>query len=99
MRRLVIGLAAGILLFNSVPATAQLQPKLFRTDDLMVDYLNEDNEYNLPHLSRCFINSLTFHKALFDYEPAEDITVLLQDFDDYGYAGASCLVASRRWRP
>jgi len=91
MPRIFIGLAICIVLFTAIPVSAQLQPKLFRTEDLMVVYLNEDNEYILPHLSRCFINSLNFHKAVFGYEPGEDITVLLQDFDDYGYAGASSM--------
>jgi hypothetical protein len=94
MRRLVIALAAGIVLLMSVPAAAQMQPRFFTADDMMVVYLSEDNEYILPHLSRCFINSLNFHKAVFGYEPDEKITVLLQDFDDYGYAGASAIPAN-----
>ena len=91
MRRLVILLAIGIAFLVSVPAAAQFEPRFFSTDDLMVIYFDENNEYILPHLSRCFINSLEFHKELFDYQPSERISVLLQDFDDYGYAGASSI--------
>ncbi len=91
MPRILIGLTAGIVLFTAIPVGAQLEPRYFSAEDLMVVYLNEENEYILPHLSRCFINSLNFHKALFGYEPGEEITVLLQDFDDYGYAGASSM--------
>ena len=92
MRQLVNSLVAAIVvLLVAAPVFAQLDPRLFRTEDLMVIYLDENNEYILPHLSRCFINSLDFHKELFDYEPSEAITVLLQDFDDYGYAGASSM--------
>ena len=91
MPRILICLTAGIVLFTAIPVGAQLEPRYFSVEDLMVVYLNEENEYILPHLSRCFINSLNFHKALFGYEPGEEITVLLQDFDDYGYAGASSM--------
>ena len=91
MKRLLNGLVTSILVLSSIPAAAQLEPRYFRADDLLVVYLDEDNEYILPHLSRCFINSLNFHKALFDYDPGGEITVLLQDFDDYGYAGASSM--------
>jgi hypothetical protein len=94
MRLRVSGVIAAILLLAAIPATAQIEPRYFRADDLMVVYLTEDNEYILPHLSRCFINSLGFHKALFEYESKERITVLLQDFDDYGYAGASPMPAN-----
>jgi hypothetical protein len=91
MRIRVSGITGAILLLAAIPATAQFEPRYFRADDLVVVYVNEDNEYILPHLSRCFINSLGFHEALFEYESKETITVLLQDFDDYGYAGASSM--------
>lgn len=91
MRRSVIGLAAAFVIFGAVSASAQLEPQYFQAGDLMVVYLTEDNEYILPHLSRCFLNSLRFHEATFGYQPGEPITVLLQDFDDYGYAGASSM--------
>ena len=81
---LVSVLAAG-------PVSAQLNLQFYRTEDMIVVYMDEDNSYILPHLTRCFENSLGFHKDLFDYQPSEEITVLLQDFDDYGYAGATPL--------
>ena len=89
MPRFVLALSTVLALLAATPASAQLQPRFFHADDLMVVYLVEDNEYILPHLSRCFINSFDFHKRLFDYDVVAPITVLLQDFDDYGYAGAS----------
>lgn len=79
---------------GSAPRPATAQPLEFRhlqTDDLRVVYMFRDHEYLLPHLARCFENSLDFHKQLFDYAPNEQITVLLQDFDDYGYAGATSM--------
>ena len=66
-----------------------LSPKHLETEELRLVYFQTEHEYLLPHLGRCFHNSLDFHKELFDYTPNERVTVLLQDFDDYGYAGAS----------
>jgi hypothetical protein len=40
---------------------------------------------------RSFENSFGFHRSFFDYSSREKITVLLEDFDDYGYAGATAL--------
>jgi len=92
MCRTACTLVTVVLLLVVTPAPAQqLEPRYFSTDDLLVVYLVEDNEYILPHLARCFLNSLTFHKQLFDYTPSEEVTVLLQDFDDYGYAGATVM--------
>jgi len=85
-------LIAVVLPFLVAPdASAQLEFRLFKTDDMLVVYMDKDNEYILPHLTNCFTNSLDFHKQLFDYTPSERVTVLLQDFDDYGYAGASAM--------
>jgi hypothetical protein len=44
---------------------------------------------NAPHLTRCFENSLDFHKQLFDYTPSEYVTIVMQDNDDIGFAGAT----------
>jgi len=89
MQRSRIALTVTALLLTS-PVTAQeLEFRLFETDEMLVVYLDEENSYILPHLARCFANSFEFHKELFDYAPDEKVTVLLQDFDDYGYAGAT----------
>ena len=83
---------AALVSLATVGAIAQeLELREFRADELRVVYLTESNEYILPHLSRCFLNSLGFYEALFGYTPSEEVTVLLQDFDDYGYAGATVM--------
>jgi hypothetical protein len=91
MKRAAV-LIAVVLPFLAVSeASAQLKFRLFKTEDMLVVYLDKDNEYILPHLTNCFTNSFEFHKKLFGYTPSEPVTVLLQDFDDYGYAGASAM--------
>ncbi len=91
MRRTAVLIVVALSCLVAREASAQLEFRLFETDDMLVVYMDEDNEYILPHLTNCFTNSFDFHKKLFDYTPSEPVTVLLQDFDDYGYAGASAM--------
>lgn len=91
VRRAAVLTAIVLSLLTASEATAQLEFRLFETDDMTIVYLDEDNQYLLPHLTNCFTNSFSFHKRLFNYTPSEPVTVLLQDFDDYGYAGASAM--------
>ncbi len=59
------------------------------TKNLNLIYLGKPHEYIVPHLARCFENSLAFHRSLFKYEPSEKVTVFLQDFSDHHNAGAT----------
>ncbi|MGB6848422.1 MAG: hypothetical protein WBG05_09490, partial [Thermoanaerobaculia bacterium] len=67
-------------------ASAQLTS--VETDDLRLLYFEPHQSFLAPHVARCFYNSLGFHRQLFDYEPWEEITVLLSDFSDSGNAAA-----------
>jgi len=49
----------------------------------------------VPHITRCFENAYNYHSRLFDYSSHEKITVLMQDFWDYGNAGASSVPNNR----
>lgn len=62
-----------------------------KTEDMQLIYYSKKHEYIVPHLTRCFMNSFKFHRNLFGYEPGEDVTILLQDFGDFGYGGADAL--------
>ncbi|HSM52227.1 MAG TPA: hypothetical protein VLA75_12575, partial [Thermoanaerobaculia bacterium] len=42
-------------------------------------------------MHRCFANALGFYRGLVSFVPSERVTILLQDFDDYGYAGATAM--------
>jgi hypothetical protein len=83
-----------ILLTFLVPAmlhqmTAQFYSR--ETPRMRVVYYDKENEYILPHLMRSFENSFAFHRKFFKYSSKEKISILLEDFDDYGYAGATSL--------
>lgn len=67
---------------------SQITKKL-ETDNLTLIYLGKPHEYIVPHLARCFENSLAYHRRLFDYTPSDKTTIFLQDFNDYLTAGAT----------
>jgi len=77
-----------LFVFSS-PASAQF--KSIQTDDLNLLYYDFGHEYLLNHSIRSFTNSLNFHRKLFDYEPSEPVTIIMQDFGDFGNAGASAV--------
>lgn len=67
------------------------QLDLIETKEMKMVTYDFGHKYILPHATRSFHQSLKFHKALFDYSPSERITVLIQDFGDYGNAGATAV--------
>ncbi|OUR94630.1 hypothetical protein A9Q87_03065 [Flavobacteriales bacterium 34_180_T64] len=67
------------------------QLDLIETEEMKLVTYDFGHKYILPHATRCFHNSLAFHIKLFDYTPSEKITILIQDFGDYGNAGATAV--------
>ena len=82
-------LAALLLLFP--PSVRAIDFFTLRTGSMRLVYYTRDHAYIVPHLTRSFQNAMTFHSTLFRYEPSEEVLVFLQDFDDYGYAGATSI--------
>ena len=78
-----------MLFLSSSVLYAQLNS--LQTKNLRLIYYTKAHEYLVPHLARCFENALSFHRNLFNYTPSEKVTVLLQDFGDYGNGGAKPL--------
>ncbi len=68
------------------PAAAQLA--VLETRDLRLIYFTPSESFLAPHVGRCFENALGFQRKLFDYRPSEKVTVLLNDFADFGNASA-----------
>ena len=79
----------GLLVLFSISASSQLN--MIETKDLSLVTYDFGHKYILPHAGRCFHNALQFYKKLFDYTPSERITVLIQDFGDYGNGGATAV--------
>jgi hypothetical protein len=85
---------AGIVAFGLATAARAADdepPGLLRTletDDLRLIYINPTENYLAPHAARSFENSLQGQRDIFDWQPDEEVTVLLKDFSDYGNAAA-----------
>lgn len=62
-----------------------------RTPDMQLLLNSPEHSYLAGHLTRCFENSLRFHRSLFGYTPSEEITTSLEDYNDYGNAGATAI--------
>ncbi|HRJ28455.1 MAG TPA: hypothetical protein PLV21_06860 [Cyclobacteriaceae bacterium] len=78
-----------LLLTLVSPSWAQLN--MIETNDMRLVSYDFGHKYVLPHAGRCFHSALDFHRKLFDYEPTEKITVLIQDFGDFGNGGATAV--------
>ena len=89
--RAVLGALIALAFLWTPSARQPLKLRYFKTKEFQVIYLEERNEYVLPHLAGCFANSFRFYRRFFDYTPSEPVTIILQDFDDYGYAGATAM--------
>jgi hypothetical protein len=59
------------------------------TDHIEVLYYSPSHEYLVTHLIRSYENALRFEKSLFHYTPSQKVTVLIEDFGDYGHGAAA----------
>ncbi|NIR52731.1 hypothetical protein GWO43_29350, partial [candidate division KSB1 bacterium] len=85
-RRVFVVVLLAIVQF--LPKTVSSQLQRLETENLKLIYYSKAHEFMVPHTARCFENAFSFHQNLFDYSPNEDVTVMLQDFRDYGHGGA-----------
>jgi hypothetical protein len=80
---------------------AALTPDLYgqlhkvETPHLNLIYTGKALEYLTPHVVNRFERSWEYHQDLFDYAPTEKVTILLQDFWDYGTGGTSAIPNNR----
>ena len=78
-----------------VSSSGYCQLNQLETKNLRLVYIGELQTYVVPHVARCFENSLQYHQRFFDFTPSEKVTVFLHDFMDYGNAGASTAPRNR----
>ncbi len=58
------------------------------TQDLRLLYFAPQNTYLTPYVGRNFENALDYQQRMFNWQPWDQVTVLLKDFSDYGNAAA-----------
>ena len=65
-------------------------PKIFIQSSAHVEvlYYSPAHEYLVTHLIRSYENALNFEHNLFHFTPSQKLTVLLEDFGDYGHGAA-----------
>ena len=80
---------AGLLCFLAAHHS-QAATRLYiqASNHIEVLYYSPAHEYLVTHLIRSYENALNFEKNLFHYTPSEKLSVLLEDFEDYGHGAA-----------
>ena len=88
-KRGVLACLSGLLLL-SAPAVAAGRPRLFiqSSEHIEVLYYSPAHEYLVTHLIRAYENALNFERNLFHFTPSRRVSVLLEDFGDYGHGAA-----------
>src|ERR1700745_2632824 len=79
-----------VLLSSAGPLNAQTLYKIETADHRLIFY-DKAQTYLAPHLMSSFEKAFQFHKQTFNYKPSQKVTTLLEDFDDYGHAGADII--------
>lgn len=90
-RNMPRALRTGLLLFSCRFLIFGQSLYTVQTKDLNLVYYDKGHEYLVYHTARCFENAWHFHCSLFSYSPSEPVTVLLNDFGDYGNGAAGVI--------
>jgi hypothetical protein len=90
-------LLVSMLLFAARAEADSFWINMQETDDLRLLYFHPLTTHLVPHVTRSFQNSLNFQREIFGWTPYEKTTVMLQDWVDYGNAGASTSRSNVLW--
>lgn len=77
-----------VLACGQAQAVKPFEIDALETDELRLLYFDPFHTYLKPHLTRTYENSVQFHKQIFNWEPYDRPTIVLQDFIDYGGGAA-----------
>ncbi len=83
--------SASILALAAGATDSHAQLTSTETSNVTLVYLDPTQSFIVPHVGRSFENAFAFHRKLFDFTPAEKVTVLLTDFSDAGNASADAV--------
>ncbi len=85
-KQLLFWLIALTLLTTNIQVSAQLLNHK-KSDKLDLIYVGNRYSYLMPHISQTFENAMDFHRGFWNYNDIST-SVLLNDFEDSGHAGA-----------
>lgn len=86
-----------LLCFCLLLAPLALRAQLYEinTEYLRLLFYDPRHTYLAPQLMKSFENSYRFHRKLMGYESKEKISILLEDFGDFGHGGADAIPNNR----
>ncbi len=89
----VLRTSAGLLFLFAPALHAAPARRLYiqASEHIEVLYYSPAHEYLVTHLIRSYENALRFEHNLFHYTPSEKVSVLLEDFGDYGHGAATAI--------
>jgi hypothetical protein len=90
---MALALSGALVYLLCIPAAGQF--KTLETKNIKLIYYNPLHEYLVPHIARCFENSLRYHCRFWNYTPSERASVTIFDMGDYGNAGATAIPVNR----
>jgi hypothetical protein len=76
-------------LFCGALAASSPKQYLQETDHVKIFYYDPAHEYLVQHLIRCFETAYQADTKMFQYHPTEKVSILLEDFSDYGHGAAT----------
>ena len=82
--------AAAILFVWSCASASAAHPRIYiqASQHIEVLYYSPAHEYLVTHVIRSYENALNFERNLFHFTPSKRVTVLLDDFGDFGHGAA-----------
>ncbi len=83
MRRCVACLCLALMTAAAAAQDSPVNISGVETKDLRLYYYNYLS-YLEPHAVRTFTNSLAWQRRMFGWVPSEPVTILMQDFEDFG---------------
>ncbi len=84
-------LTPGLLLSLLLVTAASGQFNVIETPDQKLVYYGEASSYMVRYVGACVENALLFNRKLYNYDPYENVTVLMHDLSDYGNGGANSM--------
>lgn len=79
---------AGLLLFCAPVFAARPRIYIQSSEHIEVLYYTPAHEYLVTHLIRSYETALNFERNQFHFTPSRKVSVLLEDFGDYGHGAA-----------
>lgn len=84
----LFAIAVGVAIITRL-VSAQLNK--IESEDLKLVYVGSGLYYLAPYGVQTFETAIDFHKEIWDWEPTEDVVILLTDFSDEGNGGTLIL--------